>query len=366
MTIATVFIFAPADAAGETHRLLQDQGCRVILGRASWDTPHGDNEAEMARLAAGCDALIGTSIRSSPIARRILESSDRLRVVAKYTIGVDDVDVDAATELGILVTHAPTEANWGGVAEGTIAAMLTMLKKVRERDRHLKAGNPWRDPALQGTYVGARADGYPGITLGLIGLGRIGRRVASLLRPWQIRMLGHDPYVPDAVFAEHGVQRVDLDTLLRQSDVVSLHVVLTRETRHLIGAPQLRLMKPTAILINTARGPCVDEAALVEALQQGRLAGAALDVFEHEPLPLDSPLRSLGNKVLLSPHMVSANVGSGLRPGIRWATESVLRALRGEVPNNVYNREVIPRWQRRFGGRSVWGRPPQAIASPAP
>jgi phosphoglycerate dehydrogenase-like enzyme len=150
------------------------------------------------------------------------------------------------------------------------------------------------------------------------------------------------------------VTRVGLDTLLRESDVVSLHVVLTRETRHLIAAPQLDLMKPSAILINTSRGPCVHEPALIESLQRGQIAGAALDVFEHEPLSADSPLRNLGDRVLLSPHMVSSNVGSGLGPGIRWATESVLRALRGEVPDNVYNTEVIPRWERRFGGTSVW------------
>jgi phosphoglycerate dehydrogenase-like enzyme len=169
-----------------------------------------------------------------------------------------------------------------------------------------------------------------------------------------MRILAADPYVPDAKFAEHGVTRVDLATLLRESDVVSLHVVLTRETRQMIGAPQLALMKPTAILINTSRGPCVQEAALTEALLRGQIAGAALDVFEHEPLSLDSPLRNLGDKVLLSPHMVSSNVGSGLGPGIKWATESVLAALRGEVPDSVYNKEVIPSWKRRFGGKSAW------------
>jgi phosphoglycerate dehydrogenase-like enzyme len=356
MTPARIFVFAPAAEAGETHQKLEAQGCELILGKASWDTPQGNSEAEMVRMAAGCDALMGTSIRNAPISKNVMESSDRLRIVAKYTIGTDDVDVEAATDLGILVTHGPTESNWGGVAEGTIAAMLTMLKRVRERDRHLKERGAWRDPRLQGTYVGSRADGYPGITIGLIGLGRIGSRIATLLRPWKVRILATDPYVPDAKFTEHGVKRVDLATLLRESDVVSLHVVLTRETRHLIDAQQLALMKPTAILINTSRGPCVREAALIEALLKGQIAGAALDVFEDEPLALDSSLRNLGDKVLLSPHMVSSNMGSGLGPGIRWAAESVLHALRGEVPDNVYNKEVIPRWEKRFGGQSVWDR----------
>jgi phosphoglycerate dehydrogenase-like enzyme len=353
MSAAKVLIFAPVDEARDTHGKLQEHGCELLLGKASWDTPHGNNEGELAQMATGCHALMGTSIRNAPISRKVMESSAGLRVIAKYTIGVDDVDVEAATELGILVCHGPTESNWGGVAEGTITAMLTMLKRTRERDRHLKEGGAWRDQKLQGAYLGARADGYAGITLGLIGFGRIGSRVATLMRPWKMRIIAADPYVPESKFAEHGVTRVDLPTLLRESDVVSLHVVLTRETRHMIDAAQLALMRPTAILINTSRGPCVREAALTEALLRGQIGGAALDVFEEEPLARDSSLRNLGDKVLLSPHMVSANVGSGLGPGIRWATESVLHALRGEVPDNVYNKEVIPRWERRFGGKSV-------------
>ena len=354
MSSAKVFIFAPVEEARDSHKRLEAEGCELRLGQASWDTPQGNGEPELIRMAQGAHALMGTSIRNVPISRKIMESSPELRVVAKYTIGVDDVDVEAATEMGILVCHGPTESNWGGVAEGTITAMLTMLKKVRERDRHLKDGGAWRDPKLQGTYLGSRADGYAGITLGLVGLGRIGSRIATLLRPWRMRILATDPYVPESKFAEHGVTRVDLPTLLRESDVVSLHVVLTRETRHMIGAEQLALMKRHAILINTSRGPCVQEAALIETLLKGEIGGVALDVFEQEPLALDSQLRNLGDRVLLSPHVVSNNVGSGLGPGIAWATESVLRALRGEVPDNVYNKEVIPRWERRFGGKSVW------------
>jgi phosphoglycerate dehydrogenase-like enzyme len=354
MSSPTVFIFAPVEEARDSHQQLEAEGCELRLGKASWDTPQGNREPELVRMAQGAHALMGTSIRNVPISRRIMESSPELRIVAKYTIGVDDVDVEAATDMGILVCHGPTESNWGGVAEGTITAMLTMLKKVRERDRHLKDGGNWRDQKLQGTYLGSRPDGYAGITLGLIGLGRIGTRIATLLRPWRMRILATDPYVPESTFSEHGVTRVDLPTLLRESDVVSLHVVLTRETRHMIGAAQLGMMKRHAVLINTARGPCVQEPALIEALLKGEIGGAALDVFEEEPLALDSQLRNLGDRVLLSPHMVSSNVGSGLGPGIQWATQSVLRALRGEVPDNVYNKEVIPRWERRFGGTSVW------------
>ena len=161
-----------------------------------------------------------------------------------------------------------------------------------------------------------------------------------------------DPYIPEAHFAAHGVQRVDLPTLLAESDVVTLHVYVNRETRHMIGAAEFAHMKPTAVLLNAARGPIVDEPALVEALQHKRIAGAALDVFETEPLPLDSPLRGLGDCVLLSPHMVTNNVGSGIGPAIDLATGAVMTALRGEVPDEeiIFNREAIPQWKRASEG----------------
>ena len=355
MAHVRVFVFAPADRTGGSHRLLEESGCDLTLGEASWSTPMGNNEAEICALTAGNDALVGTSIRSSPITRNIMLSSDKLRIVAKYTIGVDDVDVDAAAELGILVTHAPTEQNWGAVAEGTVAAMLALLKRLRERDRHVKAGG-WRDEDLTGAYLGARQDGYSGITVGIVGLGRVGSRLADLLRPWKVRILACDPYIPASTFEAHGTQRVDFPTLLRESDVVSLHVVLTPETHHMIGAPELAAMKPSAVLINTSRGAAVEEQALVRALKDGAIRAAALDVFEDEPLGEGGELRHLEDKVLLSPHMISANEGGGLGglgQGIQWATQDVLKALRGEVPDHVYNKEAVLAWQKRFGGQNV-------------
>ena len=343
-----VFMFALTDGDEYARRTLEEAGCRLVVGKASWDSALASNEEEMSRMAQECDALIGSSIRNSPITRKILQSSEGLRIVAKYTIGVDDVDVEAATELGILVAHAPTESNWGGVAEGTMASMLGVLKKLRERDAHIKEGG-WSADKLRGTYVGARADGYEGITVGIVGLGRVGGRFAELLRPWRANILAYDPYIDPARFDAHGAKAVDFHTLLRESDIVSLHVVLNRETRHMMGAAELSMMKPSAVLINTARGTVVDEKALVTALENEVIAAAAIDAFEEEPLPLDSTLRKLGDRVLLSPHIVSGNVGTGLGPGIEWATESVLKALDGEVPDNVFNKEVIPQWQRRFG-----------------
>ncbi|MCW2691068.1 MAG: hypothetical protein JWR37_5958 [Mycobacterium sp.] len=353
---ARIYVFSPTDAAEDTYTRLQEHGCEVVVAPRPWVSPMAPTDAELIAGTSGAQALVGSMIYNTTISDRVLASSDSLRIVAKYSIGCEDVDIDAATERGILVTYGPTESNWGGVGEGTLTHMLVMLKKVRERDRHLKSGGAWRDPALTGTYVGARhSDGYAGITIGIVGLGRVGTRVADLLRPWNARLIGCDPYVADAHFAQHGVQRVDLPTLLAESDVVTLHVFLNTETRHLIGAAELARMKPTALLLNASRGGVVDESALVEALQTERIAGAGLDVFEREPLPLDSPLRKLGDRVLLSPHMITHNVGSGVGPAIGLATEAVLAALRGEVPDRdlIFNPEVIPAWQARFAGHDI-------------
>jgi phosphoglycerate dehydrogenase-like enzyme len=345
MTRPRVFIFRAVDESGDSHRALEAAGCAVTV--AAPNLGSGDL-LEQGRAA---HALLGATFRGGIIDRAFLESQPQLRIIAKYTIGVDDVDVDAATGLGVLVTHCPTEANWGGVAEGTIAFMLALLKRVRERDAHVKAGG-WRSPDLDGVYAGARADGYPGITVGIVGLGRVGRRVAELLAPWRVRLLAHDPYVDEKVFARYGARRVDLADLLAQSDVVTLHCSLTEETRGLMNAARLTRMKRGAILINTARGAVVEIEALCDAIEQRGLR-AALDVLPEEPPPSRARILALGNRVLLSPHMVAATRGGTLGPAIPWATTDVLSALRGNVPEHVYNVSAIAKWQQRFGGKSL-------------
>jgi D-3-phosphoglycerate dehydrogenase len=351
-----ILIYAPREEPPNIISSLEDAGFVIAYGDKAWQLPRGDHEADFVAAARDAVALQGTSIRHTPISRRVMESSQRLRIVAKYTVGVDDVDVDAATELGIMVCHAPTEANCFGVAEQTMAFMLAILKKVRERDADVRAGK-WRLPEHATIFLGRRmSDGYPGITIGLVGLGRVGTRVAQLLAPWRVRVIAYDPYIPPAHFLLANVTPVDYPTLLRDSDIVSFHVVLTRETRNMLSEREIALMKPTAVVINTARGKVIDEAALARALAEGRLRAAAIDAFEEEPPPPDSPLRALGTKVLMSPHAASYNEGGELGPGIAWATRSVLTALAGNVPDNVYNRDVIPRWRERFGGVSIIGR----------
>jgi phosphoglycerate dehydrogenase-like enzyme len=340
-----VLVYRPVDESGASHAALAAAGCDVVMADP------GAQRTELARLAVGAHALLGATFRGV-IDGEFLALAPELRVVSKYTIGVDDVDLAAATALGVLVTHCPTEANWGGVAEGTLALLLTLLKRIRERDRLVKAGG-WREPPLYGTYLGTRSDGYRGLTIGIVGLGRAGSRVAELLAPWRVRLIAADPYVDPDKFARLGVARVDLETLLREADVVTLHCNLTPETRGLISRRRLALMKRTAVLINTARGSVVDADALGDALAGGALAGAALDVLPEEPPPRGSRLLGLGDRVILSPHMVAANQGGTLGAAIPWATEAVLTALRGELPDNVYNAEAVAKWRARFGGKSL-------------
>jgi D-3-phosphoglycerate dehydrogenase / 2-oxoglutarate reductase len=357
MSKPKILIFAPREEPPSIISQLEGAGFQVALGSLDWQLPRGNYEDAFAAAARDTVALMGTSIRHTPVSRRIMEGSQRLRIVAKYTVGVDDVDVEAATDLGIMVCHAPTESNCFAVAENTVAMMLAILKKIRERDASVRAGQ-WRQDHHGGTFVGSRlSDGYPGITLGIVGLGRIGSRVAQLLAPWRIRILAYDPYIPPANFLLANARQVDYPTLLRESDVVSFHVVLTKETRFMLGERELAMMKPTAVVLNTARGKVIDEAAVARAIAAGKIAGAGIDAFEEEPLPADSPLRALEDKVLFSPHSAAHSYGGQLRPGIIWATKSVLAALSGNVPDNVYNREVIPRWKDRFGGASVTADP---------
>lgn len=353
MAECKLLIFAPRDEPESLLKPLEDAGVAIEKGDPAWQWEPRDHEAALAAAARDSAAMMGSMVRCAPITRRVMESAQRLRIIAKYTVGVDDVDIDAATDLGILVCHAPTEANCFGVAETTLALMLAILKKVRERDQHVRRYG-WREPSLMTTYLGSRlSDGAKGVTVGIVGFGRIGQRVAQLLAPWRVRVIACDPYAAPARFLLADVEKVDYPTLLRESDIVTFHVTLTDETRFMLDADELALMKTTAIVINTARGKVIRESALAEAIMDGRLHGAALDVFESEPLPKDSPLRAVGDRVLLSPHAASYNEGGELRPGMVWAVRSVLCALRGEVPDNVYNTEAIARWRERFGASSA-------------
>jgi glyoxylate reductase len=247
-----------------------------------------------------------------------------LRIVANFGVGYDSVELAEATRRGIVVSNTPdvlTEAT----AELTIALMLALLRRVVEGDRLVRRRDEW---ALAPTFM--LGEGLAGKTLGIVGLGRIGREVARLAEAFGVRVVytrGSGPY-----------EELPLDRLLAQADVVSLHVPLTPETRHLIGAPELALMRPRAVLVNVSRGPVVDEAALVDALVEGRIAGAALDVYEHEP-EVSAGLLGLRN-VVLSPHLGSSTHVAREAMGMlcAGALEAVL--LRDELPANAVNPEA--------------------------
>lgn len=344
-----VLVYAPLAGTEQMMSELAGHGYDIVLGEPRWQQPGRGKPSEIAAAARDAAALMGTSIRATPITREVLEASPHLRTVAKYSVGVDDVDVEAATELGILVCHGPTEDNCFAVAENTMALMLALLKKIARRDADVRAGR-WREERHAATFLGARvSDGYPGITVGLVGLGRIGTRVAQLLAPWRLRVISYDPYVPPTSFMLAGVERVDYDSLLRRSDVISFHATLSNETRMMFGEREIGLTKPGAVVINTARGNMIDEPAVAAALQTGRLGGAAIDAFEEEPLPMNSPLRAIGDTLILSPHATAKTDTIELRAGAEWAGRSVHEALIGRVPDNVYNKDAIALWKKRFG-----------------
>jgi D-3-phosphoglycerate dehydrogenase len=205
--------------------------------------------------------------------------------------------------------------------------------------RRLREGE-WKRRDTLGSMIGGK-------TVGIVGLGRVGTNVARRLTGWGVEILAADPYVEPAQAYAVGASLVSLDELVREADFVTLHVVLTPETRHLIDEARLRAMKPSAYLINTSRGEAVDETALARALNEGWIAGAGLDVFEAEPLPPDSPLRRVAPDLLImTPHSIGSSLASQ-QTGTRMAIENILRALRGEVPTFVKNPAVLERWRQR-------------------
>jgi glyoxylate reductase len=263
----------------------------------------------------------------------LLDHARALKVIANYGVGFEHIDVAAATHRGILVTNTPgvlTEST----ADLAFALILATARRVVEGDRRVREGKftYWAPLVFLGQDVSSR-------TLGLIGAGRIGQAVARRAAGFDMRLLytSRTP-LPPAVEQELRASFVPLDTLLREADFVTLHVPLTSQTRHLIGSRELALMKPTAYLINTSRGPVVDEAALVAALRQGQIRGAGLDVYEQEP-QLCPGLTELDNVVLL-PHVGSATVATRTRMA-RMAAENLLAGLRGDQPPNCLNWEAV-------------------------
>ena len=283
--------------------------------------PERPDEASIVEAVPPASAIV---VRVAPITAAVIDAAANLRHIQKHGVGVDSIDIEHATRRGIPVSITP-EANAASVAEFTVAAALALCKRLPDCDGLVRAGG-WRD---SGQEPAREIDGR---TIGVIGGGRIGLRV---LRAFTLGLdmqgLVFDPFVPAKVVRDHGGQPVDsLDELLQRSDIVTLHTPLTPETRHLINAERLAQMRPDAILVNTCRGPVVDEQALAQALASGTIAAAAIDVFESEP-PVDSPLLQAPN-LILSPHVAGITRESNVRTAAHCAAE-IRRVLHDHPPH---------------------------------
>jgi glyoxylate reductase len=314
-------------------RNIPEVGLMVLrrAGRAVEVNPE-DRSLTPAELRAAVRGRTGVlCMLTDRIDAAVLDAAAGCRVVANYAVGYDNIDVPAATTRGIVVTNTP-----GALTDATSDLAWTLLvsaaRRVAEADAFTRAGRfqGWA-PML---FLGADLTGR---TLGIVGAGRIGAAVALKSVGFRMRVLYADPSHHPTLDKELGARRVPLDELLRESDFVSLHVPLTAETRHLIGAAQLAMMKQTAVLVNTARGPVIDEAALVAALKAGTIAAAGLDVYEDEPR-LAPGLADLPNVVLL-PHLGSATLETRARMAAM-AAENLLAVLAGRRPPNCVNPEV--------------------------
>jgi phosphoglycerate dehydrogenase-like enzyme len=296
---------------------------------------HREAFAAMPDPLAGIDVLLCVAV--FPLTRPMLETAPRLRAIVSAVTGVDGVDLSAATERAVVVANAQTEENIIGMGEATVLLMLAALYDLDGAQTRVRQGL-WRPPQLPASQL-------RGKTVGLIGLGKIGRETARLLAPFGAKLQYNARRDADLAGLPP-MPRVDLDTLLRTSDIVLVLANLNPETRGLINADNLRLMKPTAILINTARGAIIDEAALAAALRNRTIARAALDCFTVEPLPADSPLRGLPN-VILTPHMIGHTIEAHHSLEVA-SRENLDLILAGKPPRYVANPAVLPAWTAKW------------------
>ena len=307
-------VYIPEDIAPVGKKFLTDKGYDVKVGT-------GTDEATILREGADADGII---LRTSKFTKTIIDGLPNVKVIARHGVGFDNVDLKAATADKIWVTITPL-ANASSVAETTLTLLLMLAKNVRNDSLQMAAGNF----DYKKTHKGMDLDGK---TLGILGYGKIGKMLAEKVSGLNMKVLIYDPLVHTA---ERG-ELVSREEVLSQSDFISLHLPATAETKGTIGAAEFKQMKPTAYLMNIARGSIIDEPALIEALKAGEFAGAALDVYSQEPLPLDSPLFKMDN-VLLSPHIASNTNETMDRMALHVAME-VDRVLSGEKPSWPVNK----------------------------
>ena len=309
--------------------LFEDAGFEVVEGRLR-------TEADMIELLKDAD---GAQVGVMPLtSRAVMEACPKLKIVSRLGVGVDSIDLDAATELGVLACNVPG-VNTVEVADHAVALLLALTRRLHDTISTTKAGEWSTKPKLTGEYM-RTVRRIAGNTVGIIGFGNIGRAFATRLRGFgPARIIAYDPYVPQSTADLYGVQLLPLDKVLRESDFISIHCSATAETRHIIDSNALGLMKETALLVNTARGPAIDGKALHSALANGQIEAAALDVTEVEPVDAADPLLSLPN-FIVTPHLAGFSPTFLDECSIKQA-ENIIFALNGQKPHGLANPEVI-------------------------
>jgi D-3-phosphoglycerate dehydrogenase len=304
---------------------IAQEGIDLLRTRAEVDVRTGLSPSELRQVVADYDALVVRS--ETKVTADIIEAGRNLKIIARAGVGVDNVDVDAATKRGIWVVNAPM-GNVNAAVEHTWALMLSMVRNVPQAYVSLRSGE-WK----RSKFVGVELKGK---TLGVVGLGKIGLEVAKRAFAFEMHVLGSDPYPPAQDRArEMGVEVVTLEELLARSDIVTVHVPLLPETKGMIGKKELALVKPGARLLNVARGGVIDEQALVQAIDEGRVAGAAIDVFEQEPPPPDHPfLRH--EKIVVTPHLGASTQEAQVNVAVDVA-EQILAFMDGKKPRFAVN-----------------------------
>jgi D-3-phosphoglycerate dehydrogenase len=296
------------------RKVLQDAGMTLQEVKPACKT-----EDEVIERCKDADALI---VQWAPITRRVLDALPKVKGVVRYGIGVDNIDVKGAKEAGRMVSNVPNYCQ-EEVSDHTLSMMLSLARRIPHDHNSIAHGGWGIGPFLP---VPAFSD----LTLGLIGFGSIAKKVSQKAKPFRFKQIAYDPMAKDEGFKENGVERVELDDLLQRADIISLHCPMMPSTHHIINAAAIAKMKPGVIFINTARGPLVNEADLISALQSGKIVGAGLDVFEKEPLPVDSPLRAMSN-VILTSHAASVSVRAVEQLQIQ-AAEAARDILLGKRP----------------------------------
>ena len=300
------------------------EGIEILKTVADVDVKTGLAKEELARIIGDYDAL---AVRSeTKVTGDIIAQAGKLKIIGRAGVGVDNIDVEAATNRGILVVNSP-DGNTFAAAELTVAMLLALARHIPQADAALRAGR-WDRKKYMGSEVYGKA-------LGVIGLGKIGREVAKRLQSFGMRVLGYDPYLKPEQAEALGIKLVDLDTLYKESDYVTVHVPKTKETTGMINAEKLALMKPTVRLINVARGGIFDEAAVADAAKSGRIAGAAVDVFTTEPAPADNPLLGIPN-VITTPHLGASTEEAQVNVAIDIA-EQIVDVLNGKPARAAVN-----------------------------